>query len=116
MATWPATLPQRPLREGFQEQTVDILLRSPMDAGPPKTRPRYRSAPRDFALPMVLTTAQRATLETFYETTLNFGVDPFDWVHPVEETSAELMFIARPGYTSVAGGFWRTLLQLRIWP
>lgn len=116
MATWPATLPQRPNADGFQEQKVDILLRSPMDAGPPKVRPLYRSAPTDLALPFILTTAQRATLETFYDTTLGLGTLPFDWIHPVTDAAVSMMFTARPGYSSFAPGYWLTMVQTRIWP
>ncbi len=116
MATWPATLPQRPNADGYQEQKVDITLRSPMDAGPPKSRPLYSSAPTDLVLPMILTTAQRATLETFYETTLGLGTAFFDWAHPTTEAAASMQFTARPGYTPFAPGYWLTNLQLRIWP
>lgn len=116
MAAWPATLPQRPNADGYQEQKADITLRSPMDAGPPKMRPLYRSAPTDLLVPLILTTAQRATLETFYESTLGFGTAPFDWVHPSTEAAASLMFTGRPGYTPFAPGYWQVTLQLRIWP
>ncbi len=116
MAAWPATLPQELRLEGMQEQTVDVLLRSPMDAGPPKVRPLYRSAPVDIAGDMVMTTAQVATLETFFETTLNWGADSFDWTHPRTRAAATFMFAARPGYAAVGAGYWRVSLQLRIWP
>lgn len=116
MAAWPATLPQLPTLDGFQEQKVDITLRSPMDAGPPKVRPLYTAAPTDFTISLVLETTQRATLETFYETTLGFGTDSFDWVHPVTQSAATMQFTNRPGYTALGGGYWRTVLQVRIWP
>ena len=116
MAAWPSTLPQQLRLDGMQEQTVDVLLRSPMDAGPPKVRPLYRSAPVDIVGDMVMTTAQVATLETFFETTLNLGADSFDWTHPRTRAAATFMFAARPGYAAVGAGYWRVSLQLRIWP
>lgn len=116
MAAWPASLPQMLSMDGFQEQTVDILLRSTMDAGPDKVRPLYTAAPVDIAGTMVLTVAQRATLETFYDTTLNFGTDAFDWVHPVTQAAASFTFRARPGYAAIGASYLRVALALRIWP
>lgn len=116
MAAWPATLPQYPTLDGFSEQAVDITLRSPMDAGPPKVRPLYTAAPVDFSLTLVITVAQRATLETFYETTVGFGTDTFDWVHPVTLAAATMQFISRPGYSALGGGILRTSFQVRICP
>lgn len=116
MAAWPATLPQELRLDGMQEQTVDVLLRSPMDAGPPKVRPLYRSAPVDIVGDMVMTTAQVATLETFYDTTLDRGTDSFDWFHPRTRAAATFAFSARPGYAALGAGNWRVAMQFRIWP
>ncbi len=116
MAAWPATLPQYPTLEGFQEQAMDITLRTPMDAGPPKIRPLYTAAPVDLTMTMVLTIEQRATLETFYEDTLGFGADAFDWLHPVTGAAVSMTFSARPGYTALGGGMLRVVMQTRIWP
>lgn len=116
MASWPTSLPQLALLEGYQEQAVDITLRSSVDVGPEKTRPRYTAAPVDFSVSLVLTSTQADALDAFYDSTLDFGTAPFDWQHPRTLAAASLTFRARPGYQALGGGLFRTSLSLRQWP
>ena len=78
---WPASLPQfvdRPHTEGMP----DALLRTPMDAGPAKTRRRFTAGIKPVKAQMDLTAAQAATFETFFDVTLKAGALAFDWVLP----------------------------------
>ena len=43
MAVWPAGLPQVALAEGYEERADSVLVRSSVDVGPAKVRPRYTS-------------------------------------------------------------------------
>ena len=43
MAVWPVTLPQSVSWQGYARRIVDSRVRTQMDAGPPKMRPRYRA-------------------------------------------------------------------------
>lgn len=112
MATWPSGLPQKPLLDGFSEGKQDIILRTEMDVGPAKRRRRYTWAPARFAVSLVCTTAQVATFETFVETTLNGGVDAFDWTHPRTGAAISLAIIGPYQWTPLGAGYWRTTLQL----
>lgn len=116
MATWPSGLPQKPLAEGFAEQPQPNILRSDMDVGPAKMRKRYTSVIRVYGMELLLTTAQVATLETFYYTTLGC-VDEFDWLDHRTGAAASYRFRSAPSY-SLAGapGYWRTSLDLEALP
>ena len=41
MPTWPTIFPQDFLEQGYRRRSSDPLLRSAIDSGPPKTRPRF---------------------------------------------------------------------------
>lgn len=93
MAVWPGTLPQRLLQNpGLTESPPDTRLETEMDAGPAKVRNRFTAAPRPIRGAIGLTLAQRATLETFFITTLHNGVDRFDWIHPTTGSAATFRF------------------------
>ena len=83
MAAWVNTLPTDFLKGSLNEGFADNLVVSPMDYGPPKVRAS-----------MYFTTAQMATIYTFYHTTLNHGADSFDgFTHPrTGSTSDDWMF------------------------
>lgn len=116
MASWPTSLPQLVLLDGYQEQEADITIRSTVDVGPEKTRPRYTGAPVDFNCQLLLSSTQCDALDAFYTATLNFGTARFDWVHPRTLAAASLAFRGRPGYQALGGGKFRTSLALRKWP
>lgn len=116
MAAWPSSLPQLSLLEGAAESPTDPVIRTDMDVGPAKRRARYTWAPRRFTVPLVLTTAQVATFETFYESTLGYGVDAFDWTHPRTLASVSFAFVRRPDFAPIGAGYWRTSLDLELQP
>lgn len=116
MATWPTSLPQILLLDGYDEQPVDNVIRSPVDQGPEITRPKYSSTPIDFTGSLILTSAQCDALDSFYDATLNFGTAQFDWVNSRTGAAVSLKFRARPGYQGAGGGLYRTTLSLRQWP
>jgi len=116
MATWPAGLPQTPLADGFGEAAVSSVVRTEMDVGPAKMRRRYTAEVRVYGMGLLLTTAQVATLETFYRTTLA-QVDPFDWVDFRTGAACAYRFRTAPSYTEAgAPDYWRTTLDLEKLP
>jgi len=84
MATWPGTLPQVPLDNGFQEKPVPNVDAFVPEKGAPITRPTYTGRLRVYEIGFHFTAAQRLTFWTFWETTLGFGALSFDWTHPVD--------------------------------
>lgn len=115
-AVWPATLPQRTNARGYVE-TVDpsITLRSTVDAGPAKLRPRYSAEVRLFTIPLVLTVAQFDTLDQFWASTLVFGSLPFDWIHMRKLTAYSYQFREYPQPDWLSGKRCRVSLMLETY-
>lgn len=112
MAVWPASLPQKPLADGFSEQSAPNVVRTENDAGPTNARRRYTVPVKRLSVRFLMTSAQVATFETFHETTLASGVLPFDWTDP-RTRSAESFCILGVGAYEVAGpGYWYVSLTL----
>lgn len=117
MATaWASGLPNYLLIDGAAEVFGGNRIRSPMDVGPPKLRRRSTSAPTSFAGSMFLTTAQAATFETFYKTTLAHGTLPFTWYHPRTRASVDMTFVGDPELIPQGGGEWLLNLTVEILP
>lgn len=91
-ATWPATIPQCPILNGFSEQKqVNVVAFSP-DVGPPKMRRRSTTAWWQTSVAYRMTRTQLTTFNTFYETTIQDGSLPFTWKHPILQTNFDWVF------------------------
>lgn len=96
MATWPGTLPQFVLQDGYREDLGDALLRSSMDTGPAKRRARFTAAPKELTVTIVMTSAEVDIFETFYVTTLGNGALKFTYFNPRTEAVEEVAFTRSP--------------------
>lgn len=115
MATWPTSLPQSVLLSDFVESADANTIRTEVDYGPSKVRRRYTAEVKVYQIGLVLTAAQVATLETFYDVTLG-AVDSFDWIHHRTLAAAVYRFRSRPEYRPLGGGYWRTAFALEVLP
>jgi len=95
---WPATLPQRPLADGYSEQGPTDMLASPVERGPDKRRRAGAPSPGRISFTLALTPAQADALDTFFEVTTRYGVFRFNWPHPRKGT-IEVAFAQRPRIT-----------------
>ena len=117
MATWPGTLPTSPEGPNYQESPPNTLIRTQMDAGPPKVRQRFTSGVRPLSFTWMLTKAQVATLDTFYVTTLFGGSLSFDGLaHPRTLAATTFRFTAPPTYVYLGPDVWRATTPLEILP
>ena len=110
--TWPGTLPQKMQSDGYSESKSDGRLKSEMDAGPPFFRPRFTTTITSFSGNMIMTTAQVATLETFYDTTLTVGVSLFDFPHPRTGATIEVRFSGPYTVGNIGGEEYQVNMQL----
>lgn len=92
---WPSTLPQRFLREGFNDEEPDNVTRTPMEMGRPKARRRTTTNVAPMSGVMNMTSAQYAALLTFYHVTVE-AVLPFEFPNPTGIGSLEVTFLAPP--------------------
>ena len=89
---------------GYKEGVyAEPTVRSSVDSGPPKMRPRFTAVAITITGQIeVLTSDDVDTLMTFHDTTLAFGSLPFTWVHPRTGAGATMQFVKRPE-TSTSG-------------
>jgi hypothetical protein len=114
-ATWPASLPQDLEQAGHFEAAPDTVIRSEMSTGAQKIRRRFTAAPVPIPGKQLMTTAQVATLRTFYVTTLGGGALPFDWKLPRTGTTTTFRFLKPPKW-SPASPLWEVQLALEAMP
>ncbi len=115
-AVWPASLPQKMLAPGFDEQPPDERIRTPMEVGPAKLRRRTSAGVRPIKGSIRCSLTQRATFDEFYRSTLSGGVLPFDWVHPVTQTAATFRFVEVPRYAMRTANLVEIALSLELMP
>ena len=115
MPTWPLTLPQSPLMDGYTETPPENTIRTQMDVGPDKVRRRTTSNPRPIQCSYVLTGAQLTILDDFYTGDAAGGATEFDMPHPRTGVTVSVRFRAAPTYTAVQGNF-RAALDIEVLP
>lgn len=114
--TWPATVPDDFLWEGYRETPPNNVIRTSMDVGPDKIRRRSTAAVSSISCKMVLTKTQLGYFDTFYNTTLVNGSLTFDLTHPRTGSSKEMRFQNPPEYIYISGNYWSVLMQLEVLP
>lgn len=115
MAMWPATLPA-PSINSFQETPPDNLIRSNMDKGPAKVRRRTTANVRPIQFTLMLTEAQVAILDTFFNTTVFGGAEEFDYTHPRTGDAVSARFVSPPQYMEKEGVVYGASISLEIMP
>lgn len=116
MPTWPASLPQRVLADGYQETAPRFTIRTQMDAGPAQVRRRFTAGPTPLWVQLRLTFAQKATLDAFYLNDCAGGALPFAWVHPVSRAAVTMRFEGEITYSSAKAGYITAGMGLEILP
>lgn len=89
MATWPASLPQRPLQDGYSEELENVVISSGVDIGPAKKRRRTSAGVVKFSLSFLMTSTQLATFKTFFETDISYGAVKFTFPDPASQVSSD---------------------------
>lgn len=121
MASWPASLPDYVLVDGYEESAPNTLVRTQMDKGPDKVRRRYTAGVRTFAAQLELDGTQVETFDTFAITTLEGGALSFDWVHPRTQSNVSFRMVpvnkdALYRVNALGGDYFRVQFQLEILP
>lgn len=117
MPTWPSTLPQQLELAGLTVQEAETRIATNTDTGPGKVRNRFTAGVQPVTGAVTLTSAQLATFETFYRSTLQRGTLSFTWVHPDTGATATLAFQRNqvPSKTRLGAAF-RVTLPLEVLP
>lgn len=115
MPTWPGSLPA-PSPNGYQEKMPDNTIRTEMDVGPPKIRKRSTATPRLFRLSFDMDNTDVNTLDTFFTTTVNDGVDSFDMDDPRNGTTGTFRIIGPPDISALTGTYYRVTINMEKLP
>ena len=99
---WAATLPQELFVAGYGQSAPAVTIKSNMDAGPAKVRRRFTAGVEPVSGTMIMTAAQLATLDTFFNDTLLGGSLRFSWTKPpAHSVACEMRFTEVPNWTKV---------------
>ena len=119
MPTWPAELPQAPLRDGLSFGHPNGLLSSPVDQGPPKVRRKTTTAPWPISCTYIMTDAQIGIFQSFVNLDLTGGALSFTMPNPANSGQTATMRInpeSMPQYAPEEPGFWMVRLSLLLLP
>jgi hypothetical protein len=108
---FPAALPKADV-SSLEETSTEAYASDPSEVGSARRRARFTRVLRRWSWTAVLTAAQRAALDTFYEVTLSNGVATFNWTHPITEVSYEVQFADRPAVRHFMGTHYSTSIGL----
>jgi hypothetical protein len=111
---WPAALPPLAELDGYTETPPDLALRSSVEAGPAKTRPRWSAGATRVSGRLLLDAAQAEALAQFYRAATLTGALVFEAPHPRTGLVARLRFTRAPELAHLAegGGLWRAQIEL----
>ena len=116
MASWPTTLPQTPLTEGYKEAPQDTRLISSVDAGHRKIRNRFTAASFAISETYWFTEAEFLIFKDFYENTLNNGSLDFTKMNPISETSRLYRFESVYDLNQISYPFFKVVIKLEMLP
>lgn len=112
---WPA-VGTGVLPGSYTEAPPENSIRSSMDVGPAKVRQRGTSAPRKISWRQLHTTAQIATMDTFYVTTTSHGSLDFTRAHPRTGSTVNMRFLSPPVYVIEGGLYWIATYSCEVLP
>ena len=103
--TWPIQLQDKLNEANFSEQLGDTTLRSKSEIGLEKVRRRYTKGVDKITCSIFIEKSDVTTFKTFYNTTLNGGLETFDFTDPFTDTLTEFRFDtgSPPQITPVGG-------------
>jgi len=103
MSSWPISLQQKLNTAAFQLQYGITSIRSENEVGPAKVRSRATDGVDVYTCSILLDYDEQATFETFYKTTLNNGVNVFQFDDPFTGSPVDFRFKSAPAITPIGG-------------
>ena len=110
-ATWPASLQQVLNEQGFTYEIGDTAIRSEMETGMPKVRRRFTKPINKLSCSILLNISQYSTFSVFFNTTLNGGVNTFNFNNPLSASTSEFRFITPPQISPLGGQVFQVSMQ-----
>jgi hypothetical protein len=103
MATWPSSLPQTPVYQGYSRAPGNAVVRSNPEHGPEQIRRRFTAAEDQITAKYQMSFSQYQDLVTFFKTTTAQGSLAFDWPEPISGNTVSVTFQEAPQLGQVVG-------------
>lgn len=116
MPDWPTSLPALPLAESYGETQAVTVIRTEMETGPAKARRRTTAGVSLLNLSYILSRAEAATLEEFFENELAGGALQFSFPHPRKAQTVGCRFRRPPALSPINGDYFRAGVELEVLP
>ena len=116
MPTWPPSVPDAILVDGYGERPPKNSLRTQMDAGPAKVRRRSRAGARPISGAVKMRGEQLEAFDAWFRETLADGTLRFDWIHPRTRQAVSMRFSEEPDYKPSEGAWWSVSMKLEVLP
>lgn len=119
MTTWPPSLPQTPLQDGFKEEFENNIITTQMDQGPAKVRRRFTAGVQKYDVTFLMSSSQLSTFETFFNDTISQGATSFTFPIPrtgVNDTFRLDMTKGPPQIAPLSGGQYRVSFSMERLP
>lgn len=117
MPAWPlsaATIEQNGYTEGV---LMDPTIRSSMDSGEPKARPRFSAVVKKMDGQIIaLSSADCDTIFNFYDSDCAFGSLSFTWTHPRTGAAGTFKWAQRPEITGTNGATFTMSVSILVLP
>lgn len=101
MTDWPATLPVKFLKGSYDEEIGDTVVKTSMEVGPAKRRPRSSISVDYISGSFILSLAQRNTLVDFYKNDVKRTLK-FNFFHELWNQTIEVIFDGPPRFAAHA--------------
>jgi hypothetical protein len=102
--------------EGYEETTPKIVLRSQVDAGPPKVRRRFTSGIAKIVCRYTLPPDLLQVLDDFYFSACAGGAVAFEWTHPRRLEPVMVRFLEPPVYKAFHKDAWSATVTIEVLP
>lgn len=101
--------PEYPLTE----KPEDAVIRSTMEDGTQKTRPRFTRNRFTFELSWsAVPQTEKDALETFYRTATKNGALSFNWTHPASDKTLTVRFSEPPNFSLQVLHYWKMSIKI----
>lgn len=114
--SWPSQLQDYLNEDSFSHEFGDTTIRSNFDVGPAKVRRRFTRSIDTIGCSIDIHKDDYEFFKIFYNTTLNGGVTPFEFAHPITQDIVTVRFLSNnpPSFSPLGGSYFRIAMKWEI--
>jgi len=104
--SWPVGIQDLVNGENFSMEFGETVLRTQMDVGPAKLRRRTTRPIDKYTVSINLYESDFITFQQFFNTTLNGGINIFDFLNPLTGSTDQFRFTQPPSISPLGTAGW----------